>query len=420
MVSNSPTVIVGNGAAAIEAIKALRENGYRNEIHVISDSTYPAYNPMLTTYLVAGRIPLDNCFPFGRFDFYRKYDVRIHLGQLVTALNAERQIVETKNGKTLSYSQCLIASGASPIIPPARGISSRNVHVLRTVEDAIQLREALARRPGKALVVGASMVGIKVVDLLHRAGVEVCLADMAEHVFPQMAHPDCAGIVEGLLLDRGVRLRMGAGIEAIEETDAGLRAYFRDRGEPEPADLAVICVGVRPNVEFLDRSQVEIDQGIVVNEKMETSAPGLYAAGDVAQGTNLLTGRKQVIGLWSNARYQGRTAGRNMAGVADHCPGSIPQNISRFLDIVFVGIGDMTLGTREERYREGERYRHLVWDGQRLVGVNLLNDFLDAGVVKHALVKGLACGKAFEANCFPWAFLERLARDADVGRAGRE
>jgi assimilatory nitrate reductase electron transfer subunit/3-phenylpropionate/trans-cinnamate dioxygenase ferredoxin reductase subunit len=260
---------------------------------------------------------------------------------------------------------------------------------MRTVEDAIRLKEAMTRAPKKALVIGASMVGIKVMELFYKAGVEVCLADMAEHIFPLSAHPECARVIEERLEQKGIKLRFGAGIEKVEETSRGIRGYFEDSTESEEADLLVMCIGVKANAGLVDRMQVAVDRGILVDEHMRTSVPGLYAAGDVAQGKNLLSGESEMIGLWSNARSQGRTAGKNMAGGNEPFRGNIPHNITHFMGMDFVGIGTVSGYDRMEKKYDGETYIQLFWKDGLLAGANFLDSYTGSGVVKNALMKGL-------------------------------
>ena len=340
-VRDKSMVIVGNGCAGAECIKALRESGYKEKIHLLTDSRWPVSNPMLTTYYVAGKIGFEGLFPYGASqEFYLKYGVDVYPESPVVALDAEQKVVYAKSGLELKYDKCLIATGATPVLPPIEGIGSDRIYTMRTVEDAIRLKEAMVKMPKKALVIGASMVGIKVMELFYKAGVEVCLADLAQHIFPLSAHPECARIIEERLVQKGIKLRFGAGIEKVEETACGVRAYFKDSAESEEADLLVMCIGVKANTGFIDRKQVAVDRGILVDGYMRTSMPGLYAAGDVAQGKNLLSGESEMIGLWNNARYQGRTAGRNMAGENEFFPGNIPHNITHFMGMDFVGIGE--------------------------------------------------------------------------------
>lgn len=390
MVATETICIVGNGCAAMECIRSLRDKGYGGKIHLFSDSTWPAYNPMLTTYYAAGKMDFETFFPYGwDHGFYQKYQVHLHLGSPVIRVDAFKQVAENEAGIKIHYDQCLIASGARPVLPPIPGLKSKKVYTMRTIEDSIALRKALRDHPRKALVIGASMVGIKVMEAFYQAGVEVCLSDLAENIFPLAAHPDCALVISERLKQKGIKLRFGAGIERIEESSEGLMAYFDGSSEPEKADLLVMCIGTRANTDFLDKNQVAMERGVLVDEHMRTNVPNLYAAGDVAQGCNLLTGEKQIIGLWANARYQGRTAGLNMIGMEDRFSGNIPHNITHFMDMVFVGIGDMWNGDREEKDFDGSTYRHFVWSNHRLIGVNLLDNFTEAGLIKQALLKGL-------------------------------
>jgi len=382
--------IIGNGCAAAECIKALRESGYSDAINLFADNTWPIYNPMLTTYYVAGKIDFPKLFPFGTNDeLTKKFDICFHTGSPVVTLDTRGKVVVTAAGLEVAYDRCLIASGASPVRPPIEGMHSDRVYTMRTLEDAIGLKTAIEKKPSRALVVGASMVGIKLVELLHAAGIDVCLTDLATQFFPMAAHPDCAAVLAERLRDLGIDLRFGTSLSKLEETESGLCAYFAGESWPEQFDLAVVCTGVRPNIGFIDRNSVDIASGVLVNQRMETNVPGLYAAGDAAQGRNLLTGQDQIIGLWSNARYQGRTAGRNMAGKYDIYPGNIPHNITHFMNMDFVGIGDIQHFDKTSKYWDGNRFVQLFWRDELLTGANLLDCCSSSGVIRQALIKGL-------------------------------
>jgi NAD(P)H-nitrite reductase large subunit len=385
--------ITGYGCAAAECIKALRKNRYTGEIHVFTDSKWPVYNPMLTTYYVAGKISFDQLFPYGTGDkFCRDYDVNIHPGSPVINLDAEKRTITNRAGFEFNYEQCLIASGASPSLPHIENISSNNVYLMRTLEDAVRLKEALNKKPGKALVIGASMVGIKVVELLYNTGIEVCLVDLAEQIFPLIAHSECSRIIEDCLIKSGIAIKLGVELRQIENRPEGIRAYFTDN-ESRDADLLIICTGVRLNTDFIDATQVEVDQGVLVNEQMMTNIPDLYAAGDVAQGNNLLTQTPQIIGLWANARYQGRTAGMNMAGITSTLPGNIPHNITHFMGMDFIGIGDVCEYDRTEKISDGKRFMQLFWKNTLLTGANFIDFYAESGIIKNAIIKGLICNK---------------------------
>ncbi len=394
--------VIGNGCASAECIKALRESGYGGEIHLLTNSKWPIYNPMLTTYYVSSKISFDQLFPYGQGDdFYREFKVNVHSGSPVVALDAENRVVANQDGFEIDYNHCLIASGASPFLPPIEGIASPKVYLMRTVEDAIKLKEALDRKPRKALVIGASMTGIKLVELFYKEGMEICLVDLADRIFPLIAHPECSGIIQSRLLKLGLKLRFGANLKKVEDIPGGIRAYFDNSSETEEADMLVICIGTRANTGYIDHRQVEVNQGVLVNEQMMTNIPNLYAAGDVSQGKNLLTGASQIIGLWANARYQGRTAGRNMAGMRDAFQGNIPHNITHFMGMDFVGIGNICEYDRIEQKSDGKRFLQLFWKDEQLTGANFIDDYSEAGVIKNALVKGLIQNKPGCFNSLP-------------------
>ncbi len=384
--------MIGSGCASAECIMVLRKNGYRGEIHLFTDSKWPIYNPMLTTYYAAGKITFDQLFPYGKEDFFNKYKVHVHPDSPVVAMDHEEKTITNEDGLQLKYDKCLIASGASPFLPPIKGIESKKVYTIREVDNAIRLKNFLQGKPKKALVIGASMIGIKMVELFYQQGMEVCLIDLAEHIFPLAAHPECARLIEDRLTEKGIELKFGAELEKIEDTARGVKVSFKNCRETKEADLLFICIGVRANIAFVNPKQVEVDKGILIDSRMRTNLPDLYAAGDVAQGKNLLTGKRQIIGLWANARFQGQNAGKNMAGIKGIFHGNIPHNITHFLGMDFVGIGDVYDYDKVERKFDGRQFSQLFWKGGSLTGVNLLDNYTESGVLKNALVNRLLNG----------------------------
>ncbi len=149
----------------------------------------------------------------------------------------------------------------------------------------------------------------------------------------------------------------------------------------------VICTGSRPALSFLTPGQVDVGDGILVDEQMRSNIDTLYAAGDAAQGKNLLSGRHEIIGLWSSARYQGRAAGRSLAGAPSDYRGSVPHNITHVGKMLFASVGCLKDYDRMATCAEGDAYQVRVWQDERLVGVNLLNCCLSAGALKQALLR---------------------------------
>ncbi len=383
-------VIVGNGCASAECIKTLRENGYSGRIFLFSENNWSVFNPMLITYYLANKIDFDGMFPYGRGeDFYKRYKVDVYFGSPVVAIWPEDKVVYTHSGKEFKYDRCLIATGARPIVPSVKGIESERVFRVRTVEDAIRMKIFLNNKPQKALVVGASLIGIKIVEVLYQLGMEVNLLDIAKHIFPLNAHPECAKIIEERLEQKGIRLRLGTEIEKIKETSRGLKVYLKDKSVVE-TDMVVICIGVKPNTDFIFiNDKVAIDRGILIDEYTRTSCKDLYAAGDVSQVKTLLGGKSQIMGLLSNARYQGRTAGKNMLGKIEPLPAVIPNNIAHFFGMDFVSIGDIFCYESMEIRSNGGQFIQFFWKDKLLTGINMLNSYQESGIIKNTMIKGL-------------------------------
>jgi len=410
--SASNLLVIGNGGAAIHAVQAARTAGHSGPIHMVSDTPGRAFNPMLSPYYLAGKIHFDDCFPFGE-GFYKGYDITCHFGSPVEVLNPNNREVVLSGGKKLLYDKCLVATGARPIFPSASGLrSSRHAFTLRTAEETILLHEAMTKAKS-ALILGASLVGVKLAEILDQRGVKVTLVDIADQILPHAAHPDCAALLQNHLTQKGVEIHLGWTLEWVEEHEQ--EAYFHFQGgETLKADLCLVCIGVRPNLDFLNGSDVEVDQGILVDHRMCTSLEGLYAAGDVSQGRNLLSGKKEIIGLWGNACYQGRTAGLNMAGQRTTYPGAIPDHISTFFGLAFVHLGnpnhrgnDVTILSNHD-LSQGP-YRLMVFDRGILVGSNLINGFENAGSLKKAMIRKLNWSEHFGS-------LKNLPSDQDIER----
>ena len=395
-----PFVVIGTGIASAECIKAVRGSGYRGGIAVVSDVSLPPFNPMLVTYFASDRIGYDALFPYGgKLDYYKEYSVDCRFGSPVVRLDAGRKTIETADGQVMGYEKCVIATGASPVLPGAFSGIRDDVLMLRTAGDAERFKALLdsGAAGGKhVLVVGCSMIGIKAVEALAAAGFDITFADFAETMFPMQSHRNCSLMVQRILEEMNVRLLFGSAAEEAVKDGDRFRVRFAGRPEAEDYDAVIVCAGVRPNISFIDKEQIKTDKGVLVNEYMETSAEGVYAAGDVCQAPGL-NGDTQVLGLVSNARMQGRTAGQNMAGKRVKYAGTIPHNLTHFFDNDFIGIGDVNdeSDVYEEADWENRRYIRLVFTGKDLTGVNLLNAPEISGILKYHVTKSmLAAGAA--------------------------
>ena len=389
--------IVGFGCAGFQALTALRESDMEAEIHVFSDLGEPPANPMLTTYYAAGRLPYEALFPFGSLEeISRRYGPVLHMEEPVTALDAQEHTLRCGEKVYGPFHGILLATGADPVVPPLGVTVGRRVLCMRTVADARALRERLdGGKIRSVTVIGASMVGIKIVELCQEAGIDCTLADMANRIFPLAAFPDVSAEIERRLTEKGIALRFGAAVTGAEETEHEVITSFAEGGEVT-SDLLVLCIGTRARTALARDAGLEVERGIVVNDSMETSVAGIYAAGDCCEGRNIMTGGHQIIGLWANAAYQGQTAGHCMAGDPTLFSGNILHNITHFMGMDFISFGDVN--AEGEVYTIGKptdtRYVKAVVSGGELRCVNMLDSYHISGVVKNYMMNRFTGNRA--------------------------
>lgn len=384
--------ILGNGGAANHAIKAIREAGYTGDLHQISDDSGRAFNPMVAPYFLSEKTAWDTCFPFGN-DFVEKHKVIAHHGDKVVALDADSSTISTVSGKVFNYDKCLIATGARPVMPPIPGLAeSRYALPLREPDTAKKMLKSLSTA-SSVLVLGASFVGVKLAEVFFKRGISVLLADIAPQVMPQGAHKNAAHYVERYLRNKGIDIRLSCSLSKVEEIPDGAICHFPD-GTTDRVDFIAVSAGIRPNLEFLDAKQVNIVRAICTNQFMQTNKPNLYASGDVCESFNRLSSSQQWMGTWSNACYQGRVAGMNMAGALTRHAGSIPQQVSPIFSWTYMQVGDvLRQGTKVSVEENGDPfkgpYKITIFDDDVLVGANLINNPKDLGWIKMEINRGI-------------------------------
>jgi 3-phenylpropionate/trans-cinnamate dioxygenase ferredoxin reductase component len=302
-------VIAGGGLTAARAIKSYREAGGAGQIALLSKETIlPYHRPALSKGYLRGETDA----PFAEDDaFYYERDVEVLPGTTVTEVDLDARCVTTDRG-AVGYERLLVATGATPRRLEVPGADLAGVYTLRTLHDSDAIREA-AHAARRAVVVGGGFIGMEVAASLRQLGLDVTLIHMGHGLFDQLGSRELSDELLALYREHGVDVLLNqevarfGGDEALEYVEA-------KSGLCVEADMAVVGIGVVPNVDFLNGSGVALDNGVVVNERFETTAPGVYAAGDVANFFDPLYGRRRRIEHWSNANYQGIQVGKVLAG----------------------------------------------------------------------------------------------------------
>jgi NAD(P)H-nitrite reductase large subunit len=374
-------VIIGNGAAGNAAAAAIRHRDPGPEVLILSDEPQPAYyRPLITNLLAAGPAP--------EISFSASQGAPLpgerRLGARVTALDTASQTITLKNGETCGYDRLLLATGASAIVPDIPGWTGSGAYVMRTLADAESVARA-ARAARTALVIGAGRVGLKAAMALQQRGLEVTIVEQSPHLAPMQFDQEASDILAKALSDLGMHLIFNQTVTAIRRAGERLTGAVLADGRVLKTGLMVAAVGVRPNVELARQAGLAVNEGIVVDSRLCTSASEVYAAGDVVETTDIVTGQRMVSGLWTNAVEMGRLAGSNMAGAALEYPGAIAVlNSLEVANIPTVAVG-LTQPPPDPGYqvyqsRRGSTYRKLVCRDNVLVGALLVGDLAGAGV----------------------------------------
>lgn len=369
--------IIGNGAAGNAAAAAIRESDPAGEVLIFSAEPQPAYYRPLIVNLIDENINKDIFFP-------EDPGIRAATGQTVVALDAAAQRLTLQDGRTYAYDRLLLATGAAAIMPAIPGLSGPGAFVLRTLADAQALAQA-AGKAQKALVIGAGRVGLKAALALRQRGLEVTIVEQGPGLAPMQFDREAGDILAQALTAQGLELLFEQTLTAVNR--AGGRRTFATLADGRVLETQIIvaAVGVRPNVDLARQAGLKVNQGLVVDQCLRTSSPKIYAAGDVAETTDLITGHILVSGLWTNAVEMGRLAGQNMAGAALEYPGAWGVlNALEVAGIPTVAIGLTNPppggGYQVRQSRRGPNYRKLICRGEVLVGALLVGDLDGAGV----------------------------------------
>ena len=364
-------VIVGGGAAAATAVETLRAEGYGGRITMLSaDASVPCDRPNLSKDYLAGSAP-EEWIPLRSEEFYADLGVELHLSTDVADLGLGERAVVTRDGGKFGYDALLLATGAEPVRLPLPGADQPHVHYLRTLADSRAIIKA-AEKAKRAVVLGASFIGLEVAASLRTRGLEVHVVAPEKVPMERVLGREVGAFVHKLHGGKGVIFHLGKTAQEIQD----LQVLLPD-AETIAADLVVIGVGVRPNIALAERAGLAIDRGVAVDEFLQTSRPGVFAAGDIARWPDPHSGERIRVEHWVVAERQGQTAARNLLGRREPFDAA-PFFWSQHYDtpILYVGHaeswdearigGDLTAGDARVDYRKGGRTLAVVTIGRDL------------------------------------------------------
>lgn len=386
-------LIIGASHAALSALHAIRLHDLERDITVVTRDESLPYSPTVLPYVVSGRSEPERVFLRDE-DYFTRLKVKYRRGAAVQKVSPAQGAVQLSDGEKIGFSKLLLATGAAPALPPIPGLAGVHFHVLRTLNDAIALHQALPDTK-HALVLGGGLIGMHAAENLAKGGAQVTVVEIQPHVLSGYFDADASGIIEKVFAAKGVRLLTASRVAGLAARGDGCCATLGDGTELD-AHLLLVATGVAPVTEFLDGSGIETDRGVLVDDWMRTNAGNVWAAGDVAQARSFFEEGKIINGILPDAVGQGRIAGMAMAGDTGAKPyaGGVPLNTYAFFgqQAVSVGVQEGALdpsGVEVQKQVDAERagYLKIVLKDGRLAGIFGINVAFDPGIMWELILR---------------------------------
>jgi nitrite reductase (NADH) large subunit len=379
--------IIGAGVAGVTACQAIREKDGRGEILVFTDEAYPFYTRIRLPEVVSGRVAPERLVLKGE-SWFQQQNVRLHLGERVEEVRQDPLQIVTSKGH-YPVDRLLMATGGYSFVPPIKGADQKGVFSLRTLGDAIRIREE-ASRARTAVVIGGGLLGLEAGNGFRARGLSVMVVEMFERLLPRQMDPDGAATLRKAMEGMGFRFRLGVQSKEIRGEQGRAQALVLGDGEEVAGEMFLISAGVRPHLDIAKGLGLKIGKGILVNDRMETSIPSIYAAGDAVEHNEV------YYGIWPAAEEQGRVAGLQMAAGEGSYRGTVMSNQLKVVGIDLVSAGDIDAeGEKEsEIVSDPARgvYRKIVYDGDRIAGCILLGDITGQKNILGAVEKKTSVG----------------------------
>ncbi|MGH6885429.1 MAG: NAD(P)/FAD-dependent oxidoreductase, partial [Geminicoccales bacterium] len=379
-------VILGNSAAGLTAIDAIRQRDKTGAITVISKEPDPAYSRVALPYILSREKNLRQ-ITLQEPEYFKAHNVETIIGTGVSALDAKNEIT-LEDGRALSYDKLLIATGSASRVPPVQGIEDADICYHWTLADTRKLEEQMERAK-TCFVIGAGFISLLTVSALIKAApLKYTVVEIADQVMPQLLDKTGGDALERGMREKGIEVLLGDSVTSIERLN-GTYGITLSSGKTFDSDMIVCGTGVRPNIDFARDSGIDITSGIVTNDRQETNVTDVYAAGDCAETHDFLSGERVVHAIWPTAIDQGRVAGANMAGDAQAYPGSLSWNVTELFGLASASVGEFRdrPGLEPVVFHNAAAniYRKLLLDGNRIVGAVVIGraeHIQDLGVVQ--------------------------------------
>jgi NAD(P)H-nitrite reductase large subunit len=382
-------LIIGGGTAGMNAMRTIREEE-REPSEITLVSAERPYSRMVLPYYLDRSVAESHVFTATAIQL-AQWKVKALVGRRAAGLDVKASVCTLDDGTKIEYDDCLIATGSTPVRAPVPGADGRNVHSFWTLDDARAVIDAIT--PGSQVVmVGAGFISFTILNSILSLGARLTIVEVAPRILPRMVDATGGELVEGWLKAHGVTIRTNARLARIEDAKGRKRLKFAG-GADLLADVVIMATGIKTNLDWLKGSGVVINRGIVVDERLRSNVSNVYAAGDSAEGRDLISGQGAVHAIEPTAQEHGRVVGANMAGKAVGYRGSLIINIVEVchLDVASFGTwDDAKAEAMGELKKDRNAYRKLLFTGDRMTGAIIIGRSHDVWTTNDVgMLKGL-------------------------------
>ncbi|MDZ4230847.1 MAG: FAD-dependent oxidoreductase, partial [Dehalococcoidales bacterium] len=394
-------LIIGNSAGGIGAAEAIREVDKAGTITIVSDEPYPAYSrPLISEHLADGR-PLERIL-FRPPGFYDNNHIQTILGQKVVGVKPEEHSIELDDGRLITWEKLLLATGGLPIVPPMEGLGLKGIFTFTTLDDARAVDHFLRQHPKReirAVVIGGGLIGISATEALLKRGVEVTIIEMKDRVLNAILDEEASSLEEDALNKAGVEIITGHTVSRITSYVPGeVTGVTLDNSRPLACEMVIVAIGVRPRTELVSDTGIKTNRGIIIDRRMTTSNPDVYACGDVAEGYDFVHGENRLSPVWPNAYLGGRIAGFNMAGVPTEYRGGTAMNSMKYFGVNIHSAG--MVAPTDDSYevissKTAHTYKKVILKDGLITGMVYSSDIEKSGIV-YRLMKDRINVEAFK------------------------
>ncbi len=379
-------VILGDGIAGSSAAETVRETDPDADVTVITEEGEALYNRILIKEFAKGKLP-EAPVSIHEPGWYDDRDINLELNTHVTGVDTVDKVVRTYDSGTYSYDKLLIATGGTPIQLPVENADADGIHHFWTFQDAREIREHAAEAE-KGIVIGAGLLGIDLAAICGAQGVDAKYLMRGNRWWRYALSSDGAEIIHDALENIGVEPVFESGLDYFEVDDSGhVSGVVDTNGVTHKTDFVGIAVGLDYNTEFLEGTPVDVDDGVIVDQHMQTNVKDVYAAGDITEYYDVLLEDRTQNGAWGSAKEQGVVAGTNMA--TDDTTKEfryVPSYSITHFDFPFLSFGHPTIGDSEaeRKYSESE-WRRLTFKNGKLIGGVLIGDLSQQSTFKKII-----------------------------------